>query len=289
MGQKSLMAIALVAILTLGYLVYLAATYEPPEGTTTVVIPPPTPEEVTTDPAPPPPAQEPVPEPVETIAPPAVAQDPVIASPPEEVLPEPEEEITVVELPRLNESDGFILDNLREMTSGMALVRQLADDQLVRRFVVYVDNISKRNFPEAQLPYNAIQQEMPVRTVDENLYVMDEAAFDRFDAVIDAFVALDTGQAVAFYRTLAPLFQQAYAEIGFRDVNFDDTLEQAIRNVLSTERMEGPYQLIKPSVMYLYADTDLENLPGIDKQLMRIGPENTEKLKAKLRGFLMQL
>jgi hypothetical protein len=85
------------------------------------------------------------------------------------------------------------------------------------------------------------------------------------------------------------LFQQAYAEIGFRDVNFDDTLRRAITNVLSTADVEGPFQLVKPSVMYLYADASIENLQEVHKQLIRIGPENTEKLKAKLRQILIQL
>ena len=53
--------------------------------------------------------------------------------------------------------------------------------------------------------------------------------------------------------------------------------------------MEGPYQLVKPSVMYLYADAEIENLLEVQKQLIRIGPDNTSILKAKLREFVAQL
>ena len=49
--------------------------------------------------------------------------------------------------------------------------------------------------------------------------------------------------------------------------------------------MEGPYQLVRPSIMYLYADTSIENLQEVHKQLIRIGPDNTILLKAKLREF----
>ena len=94
---------------------------------------------------------------------------------------------------------------------------------------------------------------------------------------------------MAFYRTLSPLFQQAYAEIGFRNVSFDATLRSAITTVLRTTDVEGPYQLVKPSVMLLYADASIENLQEVHKQLIRIGPENTAKLKDKLQQFLLQL
>jgi hypothetical protein len=39
----------------------------------------------------------------------------------------------------------------------------------------------------------------------------------------------------------------------------------------------------------LYADASIENLQEVHKQLIRIGPENTEQLKAKLRQILIQL
>ena len=118
---------------------------------------------------------------------------------------------------------------------------------------------------------------------------MDESAFSRFDQVIDTFISIDTDQSMSLYRLLSPLFQQAYAEIGNRNINFDDTLRTAINNVLRTSNVEGPFQLVKPSVMFLYADASIENLRDINKQLIRMGPENTDKLRVKLREFLAQL
>jgi len=165
----------------------------------------------------------------------------------------------------------------------------LSNDQLLRSFVVFVENISRGEFPQTGLPYRRIDEEMAVTTVDDNLFVMDESAHARFDRVVDTFVAIDTDQALILYRTLSPLFQQAYSEIGFRNVNFDDTLRQAINNVLRSPNVDGPFQLVKPSVMFLYADSSIENLNNVNKQLVRIGPENTEKLKAKLREFTLLL
>ncbi len=295
MSKAGLTIIALVAVLTLLSLVYFAITFEAPTGTTTVVIQPPAlqpaePEAVEAiTPTLPQIRIQPQPEPV-TIA----SAEPVIEEPPEEVpIPEAvvEEPVDadVIQLPSLNNSDDFVFEGLRAIQNGAALLQLLADDQIVRRFVVFVENISRGEFPQTGLPYKGVQQEMPTRNIDDNLFVMDDSAHARFDQVVDTFVSIDSDAAMAFYRTLSPLFQQAYAEIGFRNVSFDATLRSAITTVLRTTDVEGPYQLVKPSVMLLYADASIENLQEVHKQLIRIGPENTAKLKDKLQQFLLQL
>ena len=292
MSKFGLWVVAAIAVFTLLYLVYLAATFEAPTGTTTVVVP------AT--------AVQPVAEPAPVITPnfpqtrlqppeepPAVAATPVITDAPEEVeIAAPVVEglpTELIELPSLNNSDDFVFEGVRALQNGAALIRVLTDEQLIRSIVVFVDNISRGEFPQTSLPYKRIEQEMSVRNIDENLFVMEANAHERFDQLIDTFVAVDTDQAMILYRTLQPLFQQAYAEIGSRNVNFDDTLRSAINAVLRSPNVEGPYQLVKPSVMFLYADANIENMEEMQKQLIRIGPENTEKLKAKLRQFAEQL
>ena len=305
MTKSGLFVIAAVAILTLLSLVYFALTVDSPEGTTTLVIEPPV-SVVENSPAPslsPAPSTQPN-SPLPQIrlqpqqAPASVAlSEPEIATLPEEVeqvelAPEPElneDETNVIELPSLTDSDPFVFETLQTLQNGMALVNALAEDQIVRKFVVFVENISRGEFPQTGLPYKGLGQEMPVSEIDDNLFVMDQVAHSRFDQVVSTFVETDTDSAVIIYHMLSPLFQQAYAEIGFRNVSFDETLRAAINNVLRTTNMEGPYQLVKPSVMYLYADSSVENLAEVHKQLLRIGPDNTSALKAKLREFLTKL
>ena len=305
MTKSGLFVIAAVAILTLLSLVYFALTVDSPEGTTTLVIEPPV-SVVENSPAPSPsPAPSTQPNsPLPQIRlqpqqePASVAlSEPEIAALPEEVEPVElapetelnEDETNVIELPTLTDSDPFVFETLQTLQNGMALVNALAEDQIVRKFVVFVENISRGEFPQTGLPYKGLGQEMPVSEIDDNLFVMDQVAHSRFDQVVSTFVETDTDSAVIIYQMLSPLFQQAYAEIGFRNVSFDETLRAAINNVLRTTNMEGPYQLVKPSVMYLYADSSVENLAEVHKQLLRIGPDNTSALKAKLREFLTKL
>ena len=290
MSKIGIWAVAAVAVGTMLYLIYTAATFEAPQGRTTVAISAP----VQAQPAPVTEAQttqRTSPLPTSIFRPPAepaaiAVSEPEIAELPQEIeRPQAEPVAASPRLPTLNGSDRFVVSQISAFANGAQIVRLLASDQLVRKFVVFVENISRGEFPQTGLPYKAIQTDMPVNNLDDNLFVMDASAHARFDQVINAFMAVETETALTLYRLLSPLFQQAFAEIGFRDENFDDTLRKAINIVVNSEQVPGPYQLVKPSVMYLYADSSIENLQEVQKQLIRIGPENSAKLKSKLIDF----
>ena len=284
MSKSGMWAIAAIAVLTFFYLVYLALAFEPPSGTTTVILPTPAAEVAAPEP-------RPVPARLTPSAPAAVAtveETPTLVEEVVEVAP-PTPAQPAIELPRLNDSDSFVKDKLGEFASGSRLLSLLVDEQLVRKAVVLVENVSRGQYPQTALPFKPITEEMRVTTSDGKLFTMDESSYLRFDAAIAAFVALDTEQSLRLYRLLSPLLQQAYAEIGFRDAEFEQALIKAIDAVLMAPEVEGPFQLVKPSVMYLYADTRLEGLANINKQLIRIGPANSAKLKEKLREFKQAL
>ena len=282
MSKAGIWSIAAIAVCTFLYLVYLAVAFEPPRGTTTVILPTPAAEIEVIEP-------RPVPTRITPSTPAAAASvevEPIVVDVVEVEAPVAE---AAVDLPRLNDSDSFVAEKISELSSGTSLLSYLVDEQLVRRAVVLVENISRGQYPQTALPYKPIVEEMQVSSDDGLLFTMEGASYTRFDAAVAAFVALDTEQTVGLYRLLSPLLQQAYAEIGFRDAEFEQALIKAIDAVLSAPEIEGPFQLVKPSVMYLYADTRLEELANMNKQLIRLGPENSARLKAKLREFKQAL
>ena len=282
MSKAGIWSIAAIAVCTFLYLVYLAVAFEPPRGTTTVILPTPAAEIEVIEP-------RPVPTRITPSTPAAAASvevEPIVVDVVEVEAPVAE---AAVDLPRLNDSDSFVAEKISELSSGTSLLSYLVDEQLVRRAVVLVENISRGQYPQTALPYKPIVEEMQVSSDDGRLFTMEGASYTSFDAAVAAFVALDTEQTVGLYRLLSPLLQQAYAEIGFRDAEFEQALIKAIDAVLSAPEIEGPFQLVKPSVMYLYADTRLEELANMNKQLIRLGPENSARLKAKLREFKQAL
>jgi len=290
MKKWGFLIIAGVAIVSLIALVWLSVGFDEPTGTTSRIIELPAPVSAEPEPVPTPRVISPPAQPAVTAVEPAEEPEPVVEVPVQPVVePEPPEEEPEVVLPSLNDSDGFVRERLQALRNGAAMLRLVADDQLIRKFVVFVENVGRHEFPQTDLPFRPIGVEMPVRELDQNLFLMEEDAYPRFDGFIDAMVAVDTEQAYALYRLLRPLFQQAYAEIGYRGRDFDDALSLAINNVLQATDVEGPFQLVKPSVMYLFADSDLENADAVHKQLIRIGPRNSTRLMAKLAEFVVLL
>jgi hypothetical protein len=86
-----------------------------------------------------------------------------------------------------------------------------------------------------------------------------------------------------------PLFQQAYRELGYPDGYFNDRLVEVIDHLLAAPEVKGPVALAKPWIMWEYADPKLEALSAGHKILVRVGPENAARLKAKLREVRRQV
>jgi hypothetical protein len=280
MANKSLAIIAAIAVIGLLFLVYLAATFETPEGTRTVAIEAPVPiapaavERIVEPTALLPTINEPAPAVVQTIV-----EEPVAPAVIEEV----------VELPTLNLSDAFVLTRLGALETGATLLELLTSEELIRRFVVFVENVSQGSLPQLEYPVRRLQQPMAVREVDANLFEMQTVSYQRYTPLIDALTAVDPDQAVAIYRILRPLFQESFAEIGYPNRSFDEVLIRAIDNVVGAQTAEGPFQLVKPKVMYVYADAGIESMTPVEKQLLRMGPQNAEKLKSALAQYRERL
>ena len=56
-----------------------------------------------------------------------------------------------------------------------------------------------------------------------------------------------------------------------------------IDNLLATPQPPAPIVLVRPNVMYTYADPGLESRSAGQKLLLRMGPDNAAVIKAKLK------
>lgn len=221
----------------------------------------------------------------------------IIEPPVEEVIDVTEELIAEVEnvvepepvLPLLNNSDSYVREELATMDGTSSLLMYLVSDELVRKFVVMIENISRGEFPERNLPMLYPQERMTVTELGSEFYLMDEQSYQRFNALVTSLTNISTESAVDFYQQLQPLFQEAYAELGLRNSEFNDVLMLAIDNVLNARMAPQPQQLIRPNLNYLYANPEIENYSDVEKLLLRLGPENTERLQRRLEFFKRRL
>ena len=246
--------------------------------------------------APPPPIpsvaiEKPEPEPVPA---------PVIVEPVEqdiiEVAPEPGmvDEATV--LPALNESDEVIVESLSGLVSEASVMRFLVSDNVISRVVASVDALTARQVPGRIMAaqdlggeFLATANEQPVEVIRNAegdpipQYLLNPANYQRYDPQVELFEAIDTEELMALYEDYTPLFQQAYAELGYPDGDFNERLIEVIDSLLAAPAIHEPLRLIKPEAFYLLTNPDLEALPAGQKVLLRMGPDNAQRVKVKLK------
>lgn len=209
---------------------------------------------------------------------------------PEEVeLPasEIQESEVVNPLPLLDESDSWVQEKLPTLTWRKELLKLIVNDDMIRRFVVFTDN-----FAQGQLAYEHSPLVKPKNTFNANevkataespsSLQWDETSTRRFSLYVDLLRSIDTDTLIQWYTESKPLIDQAYDELGYPDANFTETLQDAIIRILDMEIPKVELELTRPSVMYKFADDELESLDDSDKLLLRLGRENLLVIKSIL-------
>jgi hypothetical protein len=96
----------------------------------------------------------------------------------------------------------------------------------------------------------------------------------------------DIDAIVDTYRRFYPLFQRSYERLGYPDGYFNDRVVQVIDHLLATPpQPDGPIKLVRPHVLYEFADSRLEALSSGQKLLLRMGPEHAATVKRFLQDL----
>lgn len=209
---------------------------------------------------------------------PLASQEPPVAEedPPPEVQPEP--------LPELGASDGALERALAAVLGEKFDASSWRLRNIVRRFVVTVDNLLQPQVPQRFMPVAAPEGVTRVERDDEHIRLSAEN-YARYDGYVRILQAVDPELLVHFYERYYPLFQEAYEELGYPDAYFNDRLIEVIDSLLDAPEPNQPVELVQPSVVYRFADPVMEALPAGQKLMIRIGPDHAVAVKAVLREF----
>jgi DUF3014 family protein len=224
-------------------------------------------------------------EPVPSAPPPAAPalEAPAAAAAPEPAIRHPlgESADAPATLPSIENSDSMMRDSVSRLIGGKAFADMVVPYQLVRRIVATVDNLPRRTAPTRAMPLNAVPGAFAAVATGEQT-VIDRGNYARYVPYVNVVDAIDAPALVRGYVRLYPLFQRAYEELGFPGKYFNDRLMEAIDDLLATPEFDAPLKLLRPRVLYEFADPDLETRSAGQKILLRMGPENAARVKAKL-------
>jgi hypothetical protein len=175
-------------------------------------------------------------------------------------------------LPTLENSDSMMRDSLAGLIGGKSFADLVVPVQLVRRIVATLDNLPRSTAPTRVMPLNAVP----------GAFTADSTNYARYAPYVRVVEALEPHALVQAYVRTYPLFQRAYEELGYPGKYFNDRLMAAIDDLLATPEIDAAPELVRPRVLYEFADPDLETRSAGQKILLRMGRDNAARVKEKL-------
>ncbi len=191
----------------------------------------------------------------------------------------------LVSLPPLDESDSYFLLALID-AFGSEMGRQLVSDALVDKFVASIDNLTRSHVAEKIRPINRLSGTFDVEVIDgDDQFFLSRQNYERYDLLVNLVDRADLSTVAEMYRRFYPLFQESYVRLGYPNGYFNDRVVEVIDHLLATPAPAEPVYLVRPHVLYEYADPDLEALSSGQKQLLRMGSSHAARIKSALRDL----
>lgn len=188
----------------------------------------------------------------------------------------------------LDASDPYMLDLLKRFFPASRLEDYFILNNLIKRIVVTVDNLPRRELPARLVPLRPVSGIFEVEGSDNNLVISEKNA-RRYLPLVNLFSGIETRRLVSVYVHLYPLFQQAYRDLGYPKGHFNDRLVYVIDHLLAAPQVSGPVRVQEHVVRYRFADPGLEALSSGEKIMIRIGPDNARKVRDKLREIRREI
>ena len=191
----------------------------------------------------------------------------------------------LVPLPPLDDSDGYFLLALIDIL-GPDVGRVLVDEALIDKFVATMDNLTRSHVAENIRPVGRLSSTFGVNAaIDGGQFYLNSDNYERYDLLVNLVARADLEVVAAMYRRFYPLFQESFARLGYPDGYFNDRVVEVIDHLLMTPEPDQPIRLVRPHVLYKFADTELEALSSGQKLLLRMGGEHAARIKRVLQDL----
>ncbi|NTS75500.1 DUF3014 domain-containing protein [Catenovulum sp. SM1970] len=199
------------------------------------------------------------------------------------VLPAPKEPAPI-EIPELEDSDSWVLEKVN--LSNTVLIE---GSDLLSQLVTFIHNAAKGEVTYNQLPLKPLTSSFSAVAKSDDEYILSSANYSRYDNYVSTITQLPAEKIVKLIELTSPLTKQALNSLGDDSANFNSDLKASLDLLIETPLVVGDITLIAPSAMYQFKDPKLEALAPIQKQLIRTGPTNQEKLQNWFKQIRAQL
>ena len=189
-----------------------------------------------------------------------------------------------VELPPLDRMDAFLRPLLAALSNRPELAQWLATDDLVRQLAMAIDQAAAgdspaRDFKVVKPAGTFAASRRGVRST------IDPASYTRYDGLVTTVTSIDAAQAAGIYKTIRPRLNEAYQQAGNPGGNVEAAVIKTLDILLDTPVVKDPVAIVESGGAWAFDDNQLEALLPAQKQLLRMGPANVERMLAWLRAF----
>ena len=216
-------------------------------------------------------------------APPAPPPAPVITELEEAAVEPPPPPPAPVEepLPRLEESDDAVRDAVGDIPLGTAGQQYLVPSNIIERSASLIYLMAQGDVPYKLLPVSRPKAAFPISD-DGTQVVTDPAGFERYNALTQWLQSLNLESLLSSLEWFIPLFREAWSYYGEDPAAFDMAVVMTLDLVIATPEVDlSEARLIRKEAVWVFEDPAIEGLAPIQKQVLRMGPENAEIVKAK--------
>ena len=184
-------------------------------------------------------------------------------------------------LPRLEESDDAVRDAVGDIPLGTAGQQYLIPGNIIERSASVVYLMAQGDVPYKLLPVSRPKAAFSISD-DGTQVVTDPAGFERYNALTQWLQSLDLESLLSSLEWFIPLFREAWSYYGEDPAAFDMAVVMTLDLVIATPEVDlSEARLIRKEAVWIFEDPAIEGLAPIQKQVLRMGPENAEIVKAK--------
>jgi Protein of unknown function (DUF3014) len=188
----------------------------------------------------------------------------------------------------LADSDAAVRQFATALSGSPEFAKWLLTKDLVRKFVVAVDNVANGLSPKPHVDFFSPAGGFRVARTKKGTFI-DAAAYARYEPLAAVAASVDAGAAVRLYRAAKPLLDEAYRDLGYPGVDFEETFVRAMAELLGTPVVDGPIGVEQKILSYAMTDASLEALSPAQKQLLRMGPRGVRAVQGKVRELAAAL
>ena len=195
------------------------------------------------------------------------------------------EKSNLISLPPIAESDEYLRIELSDLIAD-ELFSLVTKSNLVEKIVATIDNLPSAYLAERMRPINIESEKFIVEaqgTLDG--FILSERNYERYNSLTGTLEVIDKNVLAEIYLRFYPLFQEAYQDLGYPEVYFNDRLIDVIDHLLDTPEVNDPIILHTPNNLYEYVHPEIESLSSGQKLLIRMGKRNTNRIKQFLIEF----